>query len=33
MLDLLCIIVTLLFFAAGAALTRGCEALSREEQQ
>ena len=30
MLDLLCIVVTLVFFAVAAAFARGCEALEKE---
>ncbi len=31
MLDLFCLILTLIFFAVAVALARGCEALEKEE--
>ncbi len=32
MLDLLCVVLTVCFFALAVALTRGCEALEKEEE-
>jgi len=32
MLDLLCVVLTVLFFAVAALLARGCEALESEEE-
>ncbi len=32
MLDLICVALTLIFFALAVALTRGCEALEKEEE-
>jgi hypothetical protein len=31
MFDLLCVVITLLFFAVAVAYVRGCEALERED--
>jgi FlaG/FlaF family flagellin (archaellin) len=32
MLDVLCIAITIILFAVGAAFTRGCERLEKEEK-